>query len=201
MKKQFAFFAACLLPLLALAQVEPDDDAWDAFDDDAWEEESASAYSGFFEGAFGTRIDSDPLVNRRNTLGELRARVEREWQPGKTTISLKGDAAYDAVLSELDLELRELTASFTIADSVDVKAGRQVLTWGTGDLVFLNDLFPKDFESFFAGRDDEYLKAPGNAVRITRYGDSVNVDFAWSPVFDSDVYLDGERFSFFSPLA
>ncbi len=201
MKNWLAIVAACLLPLVATAQDEPDSDGWDAFDDEAWEEEAASAYSGFLEGAFGSRIDSDNLVDRRNTLAEIRARVEREWQPGKTTISLKGDAGYDAVLSELNLDLRELTASFSVADSIDMKVGRQVLTWGTGDLVFLNDLFPKDFESFFAGRDDEYLKAPGNAVRITRYADSVNADFAWSPVFDSDIYLDGERFSFFSPLA
>ena len=56
-------------------------------------------------------------------------------------------------------------------------------TWGTGDLVFLNDLFPKDFVSFFAGRDDEYLKAPGDALRITHYSKAVNIDFVWTPVF------------------
>ena len=74
-------------------------------------------------------------------------------------------------------------------------------TWGTGDLLFLNDLFPKDFVSFFSGRDDEYLKAPGNAVRLTRFGEKLNVDFVWTPKFEPDVYLTGERFSFFSPLA
>lgn len=184
-----------------------DDPAWDddAWEDDAWGEddwdEDTRRFSGFVEGAFGTRIDDDPLVRRRNTLAEVRARVEAEWEPGPVTVNLKADVAYDGVLSEFDGNLRELTADFSIADSIDIKAGRQVLTWGTGDLVFLNDLFPKDFESFFAGRDDEYLKAPGNAVRITRYSDLVNVDFAWSPEFDSDIYLDGERFSFFSPLA
>ncbi|MFW6031595.1 MAG: hypothetical protein ACOC9T_03300, partial [Myxococcota bacterium] len=31
---------------------------------------------------------------------------------------------------------------------------------GTGDLVFLNDLFPKDWRSFLLGRDLDYLKAP-----------------------------------------
>jgi hypothetical protein len=29
----------------------------------------------------------------------------------------------------------------------------------------------------------------------------VNVDFVWTPVFEPDVYLSGERFSFFSPSA
>ena len=82
-----------------------------------------------------------------------------------------------------------------------LEIGRQVLTWGTGDLVFLNDLFPKDWVSFFAGREDEYLKAPSNAIRATWYSDVVNVDVAWTPVFEPDEYLTGERFSFFSPLA
>ena len=56
--------------------------------------------------------------------------------------------------------------------NLDVKLGRQVLTWGTGDLLFLNDLFPKDWVSFFAGRDDEYLKAPSNTLRATQYNGS-----------------------------
>ncbi len=187
--------ALCLLPLAAFAQ---DEDIWD---DEAWEESSEQPVSGFVEAAFGTRIDDDPLVAERLTLGDLRLRIEAQWQPRDLTIAVKADAFYDAIEDGWDGELRDLTVAFSPFEAVDVKLGRQVLTWGTGDLVFLNDLFPKDFVSFFAGRDDEYLKAPGNAVRITRYADSVNVDFAWSPVFDSDVYLDGERFSFFSPLA
>ena len=40
-------------------------------------------------------------------------------------------------------------------NAFDVKIGQQVLTWGTGDYVFLNDLFPKDYPSFFAGRSDD----------------------------------------------
>ena len=46
-----------------------------------------------------------------------------------------------------------------------------------------------------------HLKAPGNSVRLTRFSSVVNIDFVWSPKFESDVYLTGERFSFFSPLA
>ena len=61
--------------------------------------------------------------------------------------------------------------------------------------------YDRDDRALFAGRDDEYLKAPGNAVRLTRFASAVNVDFVWTPVFASDVYLTGERFSFFSPLA
>lgn len=184
-----------LLPSALLAQ----DDMWD---DQEWgDEDTGAAWTGFVEVGLGTRFDSDPLLGNNRTLQELRARIESEWEPGAATVSLKADARYDGVENAWLADVRDLTASFTLGDNVDVRVGRQVQTWGTGDLVFLNDLFPKDFVSFFAGRDDEYLKAPGNAIRLTRFGNNLNVDLVWTPLFEPDVYLTGERFSFFSPLA
>jgi hypothetical protein len=184
-----------LFPIVLYGQ----DDMWD--DEDWGEEAEETRWSGFVEAGLGTRFDEDPLVSDRATLAELRWRIESAWQVDDFDIGLKADADYDGIEDGWDAEVRDLTLALTLGDSTDLKVGRQVLTWGTGDLVFLNDLFPKDFVSFFAGRDDDYLKAPGNAVRITRFSEAVNLDFAWSPVFEPDVYLTGERFSFFSPLA
>jgi hypothetical protein len=166
-----------------------------------FEEEQGSVWSGFAEAGFGTRLDKDELIDERNTLEEIRLRVETAWELDEVTLNLKADASYDGIADGWDAEIRDLTAVFSIGGNVDAKIGRQVQTWGTGDLVFLNDLFPKDYVSFFAGRDDEYLKAPGNAFRLTRYSPTINVDFVWTPVFEPDVYLTGERFSFYSPVA
>ena len=184
-----------LIPWAALAQ----DDIWD--DEDWGDEEVASPWSGFVEAGLGLRLEDDVLIDTGSTLEDLRFRLEGEWQPGRYTINFKGDAWYDGVDDSFDGEVRDLSAAFTLGEKTDIKIGRQVQTWGTGDLLFLNDLFPKDFVSFFSGRDDEYLKAPGNALRITRFGEKLNVDFVWTPTFEPDVYLTGERFSFFSPLA
>ncbi len=184
-----------LIPWAALAQ----DDLWD---DEEWGDESeTTSWSGFVEGGLGLRTANDPLLDADSTLEDLRLRLEGEWQPGDYTIRFKGDAWYDGVDNGVDGEVRDLSVAFSLGESVDVQLGRQVQTWGTGDLLFLNDLFPKDFVSFFSGRDDEYLKAPGNAVRLTRFGDKLNVDLVWTPEFEPDIYLAGERFSFFSPLA
>ena len=186
---------ALTLPSLAFSQ----DDMWD---DDEWgNDEEVSRWTGFVEAGLGTRLNQDPLLSKRNTLEEMRWRLESNWQPGEVAISFKADAAYDGISQSLETDIRDLTAAFTVGDSIDVKIGRQVQTWGTGDLVFLNDLFPKDFQSFFSGRDDEYLKAPGNALRLTHFSSTVNIDFVWTPAFEPDIYLTGERFSFFSPLA
>jgi len=191
-----------LMPVLAFAQDDaPADDPWAEEWDDWSEEEAGGAWTGFAEAAAGFRIQDDPLIDDSATLGELRWRLERSWEPGKISLDVKADLGYDVVESDLIADFRELTAGFSVGESTDIKVGRHVQTWGVGDLVFLNDLFPKDYVSFFSGRDDEYLKAPGNSLRITHYGALLNADFVWTPRFEPDVYLTGERFSFFSPLA
>jgi hypothetical protein len=174
---------------------------FDDFDSGFDEEESALVFSGFVEGAYGRRLDADPAFATRQSLGDLRARVETEWAGDELILTVKADALYDDYLDDLDFELRDLNLRFSPGGSVDLKIGRQVLTWGTGDLLFLNDVFPKSWVSFFSGRDDEYLKAPSDAVRATWYTDKINIDVAWSPEFEPDDYLTGDRFSFFSPLA
>jgi len=191
--------ALLLLGLLSTTPAAAQDDGWD---DAGWDDATdALPISGFVEAGLGTRIHDDPLLGQRGTLEEFRWRVEREWDPAGFTIALKGDLGYDGIDDEWYGALRDLSVAFAPGDSTDVRIGRQILTWGTGDLVFLNDLFPKDFVSFFAGRDDEYLKAASNTIRITRFSDRWNLDLAWTPRFAHDTYLDGDRFSFFFPTA
>ena len=181
-----------LLPTLLLGQ----DDPWA---DEAWEEEPEGwVWTGFTEVGVGSRVESDPLISQPGTLREVRIRTETEWQPGRYSLSLKVDGGYDDVENQAFLDVRDLSVSFSLA-KLDIKAGRQVQTWGTGDLLFLNDLFPKDFQSFFSGREDEYLKAPADSVRVSFFSSSWNADVVWNPWFTSDRYLTGERFSFFSP--
>ena len=154
------------------------------------------AWTGFLELAAGTRIDGGDEPTTA-TLAELRGRVGAEWAADRWVASLEADLTRDQALHDTRLDLRELAVQFSAGRTLDVKAGRQVLTWGTGDLVFLNDLFPKDFESFFAGRGDEYLNAPSTALRLTAGGGWFDLDLVWTPEFEPDRYLDGERFSLF----
>ncbi len=213
------------IPLLALGlaaaglpaqESDPwgDDDPWAGEEEDPWkddwgdpweEEAGAVVITGFAELAAGARIGSPGPVDRRSTLGELRLRGEADWTGswlGRSLVAKAvGDLWYDTVTDDAEIEVRDLTVAFSPTSDIDVTLGRQVLTWGTGDLLFLNDLFPKDFVSFFAGRDDEYLKAPSDTLRVGFYGGAANVEVAWTPRFQPDEYLTGERFSFFSPQA
>lgn len=188
--------------MLDAQEADADRDDWgeESWEEDPWDDGAASPWVGFVEAAYGGRWDEDEAVGRYTTLAELRWRLERDWQFDNWSLEFRGDAVADAVTEELDASLRELSA-FTSVGSTDIRAGRQVLTWGTGDLLFLNDLFPKGWVSFFSGRDDEYLKAPSDAIRVSRFGDHVNLDIIAMALFTPDEYLTGERLSFFSPAA
>ncbi|MEE4184310.1 MAG: hypothetical protein V2J12_00940 [Gammaproteobacteria bacterium] len=176
------------------------DDWGDEWDDGGAASSGWLPVSGFIEGALGSRWNEDAGVGRRATLADLRVRLESGWENDTFSVTVKGDLLTDFIDQQLVADLRDVSVAFSPRDRLDVKAGRQVLTWGTGDLLFLNDLFPKDFVSFFAGRDDEFLKAPSTSLRVTQYTDVVNVDFAWTPKFKPDNFITGERFSYFSPF-
>ena len=64
--------------------------------------------------------------------------------------------------------------------------------------MFINDLFPKDWNAFFIGRDTEYLKAPSDAFKFSFYTDVANLDLIYTPRFDSDRFIDGTRISYYN---
>jgi hypothetical protein len=94
---------------------------------------------------------------------------------------VKADAWADGITEKGEFDPREAWVFVSPLDAVDIKMGRQVLTWGTGDLVFLNDLFPKDWQSFFLGRDSEYLKAPSDALKFSFFTGLANLDLVYTP--------------------
>jgi len=165
---------------------------------------------GFVDARYGMRTQNDPNKGDK-TLEELRLQLNSVWYQDLFTATARSDFLYDGVANnhdDIDLEsgkgpvdLREANVLFSPAGFMDVKAGRQVLTWGTGDLLFINDLFPKDWKSFFAGRDEEYLKAPSDALFMSFFPAFASIDVAYTPRFDADRFIDGERFSYWNGAA
>ncbi len=155
--------------------------------------------TAFIEARAGWRLHED--ANEKDmSIGEVRLQADLSRDFGWGIFKFKGEAVGDQVLEEGRAELRELNLLFSPSDNVDVKIGRQILTWGTGDLLFINDNFPKDWKSFFIGRDDEYLKAPSDAVMVSVFLPAVNVDLVYAPVFANSRYIEGERLSYWNPL-
>lgn len=174
-------------------------DNWgDGWGDETQETVSPWQTGGFIEAAYG-RFLQDNIVANETSLSEFRGRFEIDYSHEQFELSAKGELLYDDGLDDVLFNTRELTFAARALDNLDIKLGRQVLTWGAGDYLFLNDLFAKDWQSFFAGREDSYLKAPSDSLRLTGYSGDFTFDLAWTPQFTADNYLTGERFSFYSP--
>jgi len=161
--------------------------------------------SGFLDARYGIRTQSDPNSDQE-TLSELRLQLSSIWYHDLFTLTARSDFIYDGVANNHDhidletgegpIDLREFNILCSPLDWMDVKLGRQILTWGTGDLLFINDLFSKDWKSFFSGRDEEYLKAPSDALFMSFFPSFGNIDIAYMPRFAPDRFIDGERFSY-----
>ncbi len=191
-----ASIAGLLLPVAASAQT----DDWG----DDWGDESTSPaveIHGFAEAATSGRVTRDATSSTDYPLGEARLRLDIAHYADRSDAAFKVDFVRDALSDTNRFDIRVATLGVRVADWLDIRAGRQILTWGTGDLLFLNDLFPKDFQSFFVGRDDEFLKAPANAIKASAYFRALNIDIVWSPTFEPDRFISGEALSFFSPMA
>ncbi|WP_286237666.1 DUF1302 family protein [Neptuniibacter halophilus] len=188
------------VPLL-LALSAPSLHAQDDWGEDVWAEpgQQEIRLHGFVELAAGGRIDNDPvLADDDLSLAEFRSRLELETYADTVRLSAKLDLYADGVEPGAHLDIRESLADISLADNADLRLGHQVLTWGTGDLLFLNDLFAKDWQSFFSGRDDEYLKAPSTSLKLSLYGQKASLDLVWTPELTPDRFINGERFSYFS---
>jgi hypothetical protein len=158
---------------------------------DAWE------LNGFYELRGGYRTRNDPFEKDMSIM-ETRLQLDATNYSDWADFKVKGDILGDLVLEEAEFDLREANIFTRPTDYMDLKIGRQILTWGTGDLIFINDLFPKDYQSFFIGRDTEYLKAPSDAGKVSFFNELANVDFVYTPQFDPDRFVTGERLSYWN---
>ncbi|MHC4510073.1 MAG: hypothetical protein ACYTAO_14130, partial [Planctomycetota bacterium] len=152
---------------------------------------------GFYEIRTGYRLQNDKYEKDMSIM-ENRLQLDLSSYLDWGDLKFKGDFIGDLVEEQGDFDLREANIFTRPTDYLDVKVGRQILTWGTGDLVFINDLFPKDWQSFFIGRDTEYLKAPSDAAKISLFGDWANLDIALTPQFDPDRFISGRRISYWN---
>ncbi len=160
-------------------------------------EEIGVEYQGFFSMRQNAIIVDDPFHSKPYNLSEARFQLDGDYYRDATQWKWKSDLVLDPYLGKVRLDLREANVTLTAANWLDFKIGRQILTWGKGDLLFINDLFPKDFQSFFIGRELEYLKAPSDAIKTNLYFKGFQFNFIYTPQFDPDIFPTAERLSFY----
>ena len=168
---------------------------------------NAAELHGFLQGNYSYRTSDTNCTgaapcDKYWLLIEERAQISPSYEDpsGTFTAKVKLDFFYDAAVdSDFDMDVRE--AYFTLqGGSSDAKIGRQIITWGLGDLVFINDVFPKDWTAFIIGRPIEYFKKGIDGAKFGLYGEAVNGELIIIPTFEPDTLPDSRRLLFFDPL-
>ncbi|MBI2498001.1 MAG: hypothetical protein HYV75_08875, partial [Opitutae bacterium] len=136
-------------------------------------------------------------------LGEerLQLKLEARSADGAWAALAKPELYHDAVAERGGTTLREGYLD-AVRGAWDVRLGRQIITWGVGDLVFINDVFPKDYAAFFSGRPLEYLKRGVDAIDVNYQSDTLSAELVVVPagLFTPDHLPPRERFSQFDPF-
>jgi hypothetical protein len=157
---------------------------------------------GYLLGTVSSRMGGQPLnTGEKNNwlLAEERLQVElsTESDEGNTALTGKIDFINDHVSANADIDVRELYGEY-IADAFELRIGRQMLTWGVADRLFINDVFPKDWAAFFSGKPLEYMKIGSDMAKISVFGDTWDAEIALIPIAQYDVTPQTDRFVVYS---
>ncbi len=209
MKKRVGIILFTLLMLLwgagslGLAQEEEDD-----FSDEGEETGlfKGIEFSGFGEIEQGINITGDgPHRDAAEAdklhwmLANRRFRIKTSKTGDKGGVFIKIDFIRDEVIDKTYIDLRELRLQYRLFSWLDVSVGRQVATWGVADMLFINDLFPKNWVANFQGRDNESLKDSSTSLRLTSYFGKWTLDMVYHPKFSPDTTPTGCYFSVYDP--
>lgn len=154
---------------------------------------------GFIQGNYAADTASSNPDGGDFKWAEERVQLKLDASRDPSRLFLKTDAFYDHIDNKAELELREGYLDHT-ASSWDLRVGRQVITWGAGDLLFINDVFPKDYEAFFSGRPLEYLKKGVDGVKAGLYPGFASFELVAIPFFEPNRFPDPKRSWLFDPM-
>lgn len=140
-----------------------------------------AAVSGFAQLRQAQRVhslaDCSAVAACSALVQELQAELLHEHRFSETLgTTARLDAVHDEAVSRSDLIVREAFVDWTAAPALDVKAGRQVITWGVSDYLYVNDIFPKNYDSFFTGGGFDRMKEPVDAVKALARAGAVEAE-------------------------
>lgn len=157
---------------------------------------------GFLQMNYDVRLTGRQPPNPQGgdlLLGEERFQLRLGYSNEKVRLFTRTDFFYDHVPNRPGVESREAYAEGSVGPS-DLRAGRQILIWGVGDYLFINDIFAKDWGAFFSGRPVEYLRVPQNAVKLDWGTTVVSAEIVAIPFFQADKLPSRSRFVQFDPF-
>lgn len=155
--------------------------------------------SGFLQGNYSLNTSSSNPDGGDFKWAEERLQIKLDANSEPFRFFIKSDAFYDNIDKKTDMELRESYIDYT-ANKWDIRLGRQIITWGLGDLIFINDIYPKDYEAFFSGRPMEYLKKGIDGIKAGIYPEFASFELVAIPFFEPNNFPDSNRFWMYDPM-
>lgn len=113
----------------------------------------------------------------QEALGELL--YERRFGD-RFSAAARVEAHHDNATGEGRVLLREGFIDWAPSSSMTVKLGRQVLTWGVSDYLYVNDVFPKNYDAFFTGGGFDRMKEPVDAGRLAVHASKLDLELVVS---------------------
>ena len=160
------------------------------------------SWHGFVQANYSLRTTGlSPDSNQTDFLwADHRFQLKFFAADGAARAFAKVDLFQNALKKESDLEIREAYIDYSVG-AFDFRAGRQIITWGLGDLLFINDIFPKDWQAFFSGRPVEYLKVGVDGIKTTFTSPLLSVELALMPSFEPDNLPSSQDFFLYDPFS
>jgi len=181
--------------------------AQDDFADEFAQEAEGSAqmaplgleFSGFLSFERTGRLDKNSDYEGDWLHNQTRLRLQTSKSNDLGSFNAKFDLVEDGVRKTSRVEIREAKITLTPIDWVDLNLGKQVNTWGVGDMLFINDLFPKNWNAMFLGQDMEFMKNPANSYRMSVYLGPLTWDLVSHPEFAPDTTPNGCVLAVYNP--
>jgi hypothetical protein len=137
--------------------------------------------SGYAQEHFSYRTESKSrcatLAGCGAMVNEQRVQLLAEWHgAGAMSATLRADAMHDGAVGRSSVLLREGYLDWTVSPRLSLRAGRQVITWGVSDYLFVNDIFPKNYDAFFTGKPFDHMKEAVDALKANAVAGGNEID-------------------------
>jgi len=137
-------------------------------------------FSGFFDtyGSIGFDSSSGPQVLR----SDLKTNLEFFFKKGSIFFSTKF-IRYSIIDQSFELQLKEAYLSFSLSENVEVRAGRQIFSWGNSERIIVSDIIsPMDLREYIT-MDYYEMKMGIDSFLLSLFRKNVKFDLIWSPFF------------------
>lgn len=162
----------------------------------AWAAPALADLSGFMQVQQTGRTHEPGAATVQQALAELLLEQRAE----ALSLSVRAEAAYDEAIDDSRIAAREAFLDWAPAADLELRLGRQVLTWGVSEYLYVNDVFPKNHDAFFTGAGFDRMKEPVDAAQLAWHGAVTGVEAVVSRA-RADRAPAASRFTAMAPLA